>query len=1017
MAYSKLQFCLFKHIYGGSMKYLRQASFWGLCIALIAVFNVSTGMAQIPRVTQPTVLNIRTSPDSTGKVCLSTSVTGNIALPSANANGVDSATLNVNTVFLRIKATQVKLTDVSYNTSGGGDAITLSPNTFLDPNTLYEFVVTSGLKDELGNSFIPKIFEFTTGVENCISPYIFTRFPAATPAGYKGKYSSVEIGPDNRLYATMTLGNPGGYIRIFDIQANGLLAFDRQLEFFSVNNKALIGIVFDPRSSYHPTLNPSGQLIMWVTVNNPLDYVNDHPLSFPFSGEIHKLTGTNINTGSENWVSVPMIVGLPRARKDHMVNSLEFGPDGALYVNVGSMSAMGRPDNGWKNQPETLLAGTVLRIDVDLLQQGTLPLNAKTGEAKTVDNPATAKDERLEVDETKNYGLNSVPPGYYDPRSANAPLTIYATGVRNAYDLLWHSNGQLYVPTNGSAAGGNTPAYTNSPACNNRINGQPYNGSTTVPQLSNVAIQADFLYRVQQGKYYGHPNILRCEFVLNGGNPTSGQDYPEGIGEVITYSPGVQPDPNFAGIAHSLGLNASANGVIEYKTNIYKGALRNWILVARYSYGNDIVAMNPIRDIDIDESMLLGFKNTGQTTFRLLSNPLDLVEDTRNGNLYVAEYETEDSITNGLISLLRPENPNAAPIAQNDVATGQQGETLTFPAPGVLANDSDLNNDPMIAVLVSTTSNGTLNLNQNGSFTYTPNGNFTGSDSFTYVARDNKGDDDGRAKTVTINILGPDVTPTATETSTPEPTDSPTDTPTNTPDPLTPSATPTATTTFDVPPATNTPDPLTPTSTLDPTTPTATSTPTQTPTATSTVFFNLVVNSGFEDRNGQNEPKLKPWVVKQVTGDKVVCNKVDRPGGKPDKIVAYENACAFQFKGGAGERNKLQQNLDVAGVVAGDTLVLEFAAQGKGLEEGVAAAQLKVKYADNKDKVKIDLPAGEFVYADTVLRNSLQMTAVPTKLKLEIRYRDSAGKLLVDAIVVLVNPPQGMGLGELLPLP
>ncbi len=40
--------------------------------------------------------------------------------------------------------------------------------------------------------------------------------------------------------------------------------------------------------------------------------------------------------------------------------------------------------------------------------------------------------------------------GSYDPYDPGAALTIYATGVRNAYDLLWHSNGRLYVPVNGS---------------------------------------------------------------------------------------------------------------------------------------------------------------------------------------------------------------------------------------------------------------------------------------------------------------------------------------------------------------------------------------------------------------------------------------------------------------------------------------------------------------------------------------------------------------------------------------
>jgi poly(A) polymerase len=46
----------------------------------------------------------------------------------------------------------------------------------------------------------------------------------------------------------------------------------------------------------------------------------------------------------------------------------------------------------------------------------------------------------------------------YAPTRPGAPVSIYATGVRNAYDLVFHSNGHLYAPVNGSASGGATPA-------------------------------------------------------------------------------------------------------------------------------------------------------------------------------------------------------------------------------------------------------------------------------------------------------------------------------------------------------------------------------------------------------------------------------------------------------------------------------------------------------------------------------------------------------------------------------
>ena len=61
---------------------------------------------------------------------------------------------------------------------------------------------------------------------------------------------------------------------------------------------------------------------------------------------------------------------------------------------------------------------------------------------------------------------------------------------------------------------------------------------------------------------------------------------------------------------------------------------------------------------------------------------------------------------------------------------------LTVAVSGVLANDLEPDGEPMDAVLLVTTTSGTLDLNDNGSFTYTPDPNFNGVDSFTYQATD-----------------------------------------------------------------------------------------------------------------------------------------------------------------------------------------------------------------------------------------------------------------------------------------
>ena len=93
---------------------------------------------------------------------------------------------------------------------------------------------------------------------------------------------------------------------------------------------------------------------------------------------------------------------------------------------------------------------------------------------------------------------------------------------------------------------------------------------------------------------------------------------------------------------------------------------------------------------------------------------------------------------------------NDAPVAVDDEYTTDEGHTLTITAPGVLANDADVDGDALTVVLVETVSNGTLTLNANGSFIYKPNAYFNGTDTFTYRAKD--ASLTSEIATVTINV-------------------------------------------------------------------------------------------------------------------------------------------------------------------------------------------------------------------------------------------------------------------------
>ncbi|MCH8047234.1 MAG: tandem-95 repeat protein [Planctomycetes bacterium] len=96
---------------------------------------------------------------------------------------------------------------------------------------------------------------------------------------------------------------------------------------------------------------------------------------------------------------------------------------------------------------------------------------------------------------------------------------------------------------------------------------------------------------------------------------------------------------------------------------------------------------------------------------------------------------------------------NGAPVPEDDEYIVEADAALVVEREvGLLANDTDPNDDPLSAVLVSEPGSGVLEWAADGSFTYTPNENFTGIDSFTYRASDGQLQSD--PATVTINVLG-----------------------------------------------------------------------------------------------------------------------------------------------------------------------------------------------------------------------------------------------------------------------
>ncbi len=481
------------------------------------------------------------------------------------------------------------------NTSGGGDTIIFQPAGLLDCNATYRFAC-DGVTDTSGVEFQPFSMTFTTAASNAFSQYpvAFEHIMLPKTAGHV--FTGVTVGPDHRLYA----GSYEGRIYRYDFLPDGTLS-DPPVVIDTVlrNNvtpdnrmgfRLITGICFDPRST-------ADAPVLWIT--NGVCAVEHCP---DWSCKLSRLSGPALQNYQD------AVVGLPRAYRDHLSFKIAFDPKDPshLYFNQGSSSSTGAADSTWGFYPEHLLTAACLQVDVTAIER--IMSAGKTLNVKTEDD------------------------GHYDPWRPDAPLKLYATGIRSGFGLLFHSNGHLYSCLNGGAEGGAAPATPANLAdvptrIDERANGR-YTGPA-VPGIETVTeTQPDLFVDIMKGAYYGHPNDTRGEYVMFGGNPDGGSDNYQ----VHNYPRGVRPDRNWHPAAWNLGISYSCNGLIEYRGNAFNGYLDGKILTTRYSSGKDVMIL------ELNPDGTFRTEATGVEGLTRFIDPLDLVEDTDTGNVYVSEW-------------------------------------------------------------------------------------------------------------------------------------------------------------------------------------------------------------------------------------------------------------------------------------------------------------------------------------------------------------------------------------------
>ena len=500
--------------------------------------------------------------------------------------------------------------------------------------------------------------------------------------------TSIQFGADGRLYVS----EQNGTINAFTVEIqNGEYVATENEELLLPNGVEVVKSIQNHNDDGSLSSESNRQvtgLVVAGTAENPVLYVSS---SDP---RVATFEDTNLDTNSgvvtqltwngTEWEAVDIVRGLPRSEENHSVNGMVLSEDGTkLFLAVGGNTNNGAPSDFFAYTGEYALSGTVLEIDLEDIsnrpvltdssggQDGTsrqYVYDLPTLDDSTITNVSDGVGEDISgLDEDGPWGGND---GFNMAiLPADAPITIFADGLRNHYDLELTENGQLYTVDNGSNGnlGGNPVDADGNPTEQlgaGEATNTPNNGGTGDPEP---------LFLLEQGEYYGHPVPPRSNQDLawtvydDDGNPDDSLT-PNNVDNLADFVPdgvdiadGFLIDPSKftddpARLAESgirierdsadsnalATLGSSSNGLVEYTDDVFDGALEGSLIVTQFNgnvtllnLSDDGTTLEPLVDptegnevIDDDGIFPLA---TGQST------PLDVTTGP-DGTVWVAEF-------------------------------------------------------------------------------------------------------------------------------------------------------------------------------------------------------------------------------------------------------------------------------------------------------------------------------------------------------------------------------------------
>lgn len=328
-------------------------------------------------------------------------------------------------------------------------------------------------------------------------------------------------GPDGKLYVVTLEGS----IHVITYDDNyGVVSNEFKTGLSNLTNHDSLGVVFSPYDVYDPQ-DPSSIKLYVAHGEHFQNGGGAFSGASDFTGQVTVLSGPDFDT------PVPLVTGLPLSNHDHGVNGMFVDDNGDILLCSGSNTNAGIkwPLSG--DVPESPLSAALLKICISRPNFN--------GVVQYEDSVTGA----LVADQVLGEQIDVV---------SGVDVEVYAPGLRNSLDLVLHSNGYLYATDNG-------PNNNYGPASLSMTTQGGYPHPTT----------GDSLDLVEPGRFYGLPNRARGRY-----------DEREAV-----YRSNSDPAIPHLHAAPLTPLNASSNGIDEYRATAFNSGMRGDLVAMKWNTG------------------------------------------------------------------------------------------------------------------------------------------------------------------------------------------------------------------------------------------------------------------------------------------------------------------------------------------------------------------------------------------------------------------------------------------------